>query len=351
MQSTDVPAKIPLPWADAGIKNTIPTASQIAITPGLASLTDGFPPVTFLDPSVGGVPPFGADFNGAFNMITAIQQWQSAGGLFKYDAAMSTAIGGYPKGAMLSNLAADGMWLNLADDNTTNPDATDGTPANWRAVATHGVGTVVLSNANVTLTPAQYGKQVIMLTGTLTANVQVTFPATLQGWTVVNNTTGAFTASALCAAGTPVACGQGATTSLRGNGTNVLNDAAGLGVGSTVPTAANTDSSTKIASTAHVKAATVGSPSAYVNVTASRAIGATYNNTTGRPIFITVSISTQALAGAGVRLFVAGAEVSQFYGQTSTSIFGNMCAIVPAGATYQVTNAVGTNTLSAWLEL
>lgn len=35
----------------------------------------------------GGVPPYGQDMTGILYTITIIQQWQSAGGSFKYDAS------------------------------------------------------------------------------------------------------------------------------------------------------------------------------------------------------------------------------------------------------------------------
>lgn len=122
MQLSQVPSKVPVPFAESGTKNTIPTASQIGITPGAASLTDGFPPLTFTPLSAGGVPPSGADFNGIFNLITAIQQWQSAGGIFPYDASFATSIGGYPKGAILLKASGAGYWVCLSDNNSTNPD-------------------------------------------------------------------------------------------------------------------------------------------------------------------------------------------------------------------------------------
>jgi len=103
MQSTNIPSKIPLPFANSAsstYKYSIPTASQIGITNGKASLTDGFPPLTFTPIGSGGVPPFGGDMNGILYEITAIQQWQEAGGFFPYDSTFSTAIGGYPKGLM-----------------------------------------------------------------------------------------------------------------------------------------------------------------------------------------------------------------------------------------------------------
>lgn len=123
MQSSNAPNKISLPFAASGTKNTIPVPSQQGVTPGAASFTDGFPPLTFTPLSAGGVPPSGSDFNGVLNAITAVQQWQSSGGFFQYDAAQSTAIGGYPLGAMLVNAAKSGFWVSTVENNTTNPDA------------------------------------------------------------------------------------------------------------------------------------------------------------------------------------------------------------------------------------
>jgi hypothetical protein len=171
------------------------------------------------------VPPAGADFNGILNLVTAIQQWQSAGGNFKWDSAFSTSVGGYPKGAVLINSTNDGMWFNLADNNTTNPDATDGSAANWAPIDAYGATSIALTNANVTMTPAQFSKPIIVLTGTLTGNVQLTMPKLVGMWYVVNSTTGAFTTQLLTASGTPLTIAQGGAAWVRGDGTNVLNDA------------------------------------------------------------------------------------------------------------------------------
>lgn len=122
MLASNIPAKIPLPFASSGTKNAIPTGSQIGITAGAASLTDGFPPLTFTPLAAGGVPPAGADFNGILNMITSIQRWQSAGGSFQYDSAFSALVSGYPKGAVLSKTGGNGFWLCTVDANSTNPD-------------------------------------------------------------------------------------------------------------------------------------------------------------------------------------------------------------------------------------
>jgi len=55
-----------------------PQASQIGITNCAASLTDGFPPLTFVPVAQGGCPPFGSDFNGILRQITQWSQWMQA---------------------------------------------------------------------------------------------------------------------------------------------------------------------------------------------------------------------------------------------------------------------------------
>lgn len=122
MQSNDAPDVIQIPFANTGAKRVIPIPSQISITPGAASYTDGFPPTTMTPLADGGIPPDGLDMNGALYDVTNIQRWQSAGGMFKYDAAFSTANGGYPKGARLISTNGYTEWINTVENNVTDPD-------------------------------------------------------------------------------------------------------------------------------------------------------------------------------------------------------------------------------------
>lgn len=153
MQASNAPTKSAVPFANSGAKNTIPVASQIGITPGLASFTDGFPPLTMTPLAAGGVPPYGQDFNGILNFLSAAIRWEQAGAPYFYDAAFSTAIGGYPKGAVLAATSGNGSWLNLVDNNTTNPDSGG---ANWVARG-GGIATTAQAQAKtddtVLLTP------------------------------------------------------------------------------------------------------------------------------------------------------------------------------------------------------
>jgi hypothetical protein len=125
VKASQIPAKIPVPFASGAgptYVHTIPIASQIPITPGAASYTDGFVPLNFLPLNAGGIPPDGRDMNGILNAITQWLQWTNAGGLTKFDATFAAAIGGYPANAFLLNAAGTGFWLNTADDNSNNPD-------------------------------------------------------------------------------------------------------------------------------------------------------------------------------------------------------------------------------------
>ncbi|MHB1953094.1 MAG: hypothetical protein ACYCOU_05050 [Sulfobacillus sp.] len=124
MNLSGAPAQLVLPWGngDSTKTNPIPVPSQIGITPGAASYTDGFPPLCSVDASVGGVPPNREDMNGGLYQMSAVDVWMCAGGGFPYSAAFSTAIGGYPKGARVFMASGAGYWRNIVDSNTSDPD-------------------------------------------------------------------------------------------------------------------------------------------------------------------------------------------------------------------------------------
>lgn len=128
------PARFTIPFADSASGSfirPIPQASQIGITAGAASLTDGFPPLNFQPIAAGGVPPFGQDFNGLLNQITGWSRWFEAGAPILYDATFATGgSGGYPNGAIIQSSAVEGnLWMSTADNNTTDPDSVSS--ANW----------------------------------------------------------------------------------------------------------------------------------------------------------------------------------------------------------------------------
>ena len=93
----------------------------------------------------------------------------------------------------------------------------------------------------------------------------------------------------------------------------------------------------------------IGVSQTWQDVTASRAIGTTYTNSTGKPIYIAVAGTGSAInvraniATGGVTIVGNGASGSGFY--------VNNAAIIPAGSTYSVSTPTGTLTLQSWTEL
>lgn len=221
MQLSNIPGKLILPFANAGSKNAIPVASQIGIHAGAASLTDGFPPLTMTPVAAGGVPPSGLDMNGILYEMSNILRWANAGGGYAYDSdfASDSNVGGYPKGARVMRSDGTGYWFNTVDNNVTDPEAAGAAAAGWVPDYQTGAAAVTMTSANVTLTPAQYGKPLIVITGALTGNLNLIFPALVEGWTVINNTTGGYVITAKTASGSGVALGT--ISQIVGDGTSI----------------------------------------------------------------------------------------------------------------------------------
>lgn len=146
MNRADLPTAFPVIWARDAVApyiRPIPVASQIGITDGAASLTDGFVPLNMTPVAAGGVPPFGQDTNGILQMLSAWAQWLNAGGPVPWDAAFSADIGGYPQGAIVASATVIGrQWLSLVDGNVTNPD-TGG--AGWLTYPVSGFAVLTVS--------------------------------------------------------------------------------------------------------------------------------------------------------------------------------------------------------------
>ena len=279
MQLTNTPGKLVLPFANAGAKNTIPAASQIGITAGAASLTDGFPPLTRTPIAAGGVPPSGLDMNGILFQLSAILRWANAGGGYAYDStfANDSNVNGYPKGARIMRSDGLGYWFNTVENNTTDPEAAGAAAAGWVPDFTNGVTSVAMASANVTLTPLQYGKPIIVITGTLTANLNLIFPTIVNEWTVINKTTGPYTITCKTAAGTGLVVNT--ATLIVGDGTNIqsaVTDAAAL-FGETVATATG--------GTADAITATFATVPRYASNGVPLSVRATAANVTTTPTF------------------------------------------------------------------
>ena len=107
------PPKFAIPWgnsAGGAYIRPIPQPSQIGIQNCAASLTDGFPPLTFVAQSAGGCPPFGQDFNGILKQLSQWSLWAGGGAGVAYDSSYQASIGGYPLGATLVDAANAGCF-------------------------------------------------------------------------------------------------------------------------------------------------------------------------------------------------------------------------------------------------
>lgn len=121
MKRSDSPSKQPKPFGINGQREDIlPTTPSGDNT---ASYESGFPPITMILKSAGGLPPKGQDMNQILYELSALCRWASAGALNTFDSTFSTGIGGYPKGSLL--FSDDGLktFINTVDDNATNPNS------------------------------------------------------------------------------------------------------------------------------------------------------------------------------------------------------------------------------------
>lgn len=162
-----------------------------------ASIEGGFPPVTMESELAGGLPPLGQDMNGFLFLISSHTIYVQSGQPYLYNSTLATAIGGYAIGTILGMTDGTGLWLCTAANNTSNPDAGG---AGWAPIAAYGVSTVPVTGGVVTLTAAQAKYKVIVLTGTLASNLLLQLPQYDKEWLIINQTSGAFTTTAVTAA-------------------------------------------------------------------------------------------------------------------------------------------------------
>ncbi|MEN6332248.1 MAG: hypothetical protein ABFD57_09695 [Smithella sp.] len=91
----------------------------------------------------------------------------------------------------------------------------------------------------------------------------------------------------------------------------------------------------------------IGYGQTWQNVTASRALGTTYYNTTGKPILISVSISYSALVD-GTCTVNGVVVVRNGSGGSQTGILNAIVTIVPPGGSYVISN---NGTVQYWVEM
>lgn len=188
------------------------------------------------------------------------------------------------------------------------------------------------------------------VTGTLLVSNGGTGAVTLtSGGILRGNGTSAITAAS--ASDITTAIGSTAVTNATNatNSTNATNVVSGGTIASnvTATTQSNGDNSTKVATTAYVQNMSFGRGQTYQDVTSSRALSTTYTNSTGRPIWLSVSFGNSA--NQVCKLYVDGNLASYCEGDLYPRL--TVTGVVPPGSTYYISRTSGSGGITYWIEL
>ena len=124
MKLNDIPKLMPVPFGVSGPRTELLESSPAGDRK--ASYKDGFPPITMLLKSAGGLPPDGGNMNQILFELASGQRWSNAGAGYKFNATFSDAVGGYPKGAQLLSNDGTKVYVSTKDDNKTDFNASPG---------------------------------------------------------------------------------------------------------------------------------------------------------------------------------------------------------------------------------
>lgn len=127
MKLNDIPKLMPVPFGVSGPRTELLQSSPAGDRK--ASYKDGFPPITMLLKSAGGLPPDGGNMNQILFELASGQRWSNAGAGYKFNATFSDAVGGYPKGAQLLSNDGTKVYVSTKDDNKTDFNSSPG--AEW----------------------------------------------------------------------------------------------------------------------------------------------------------------------------------------------------------------------------
>lgn len=170
------PKLIPAPFATNGQKNSIPDRFSSEMPSNTATWDQGFPPITTIPATAGGLPPIGQDFNGIFNQVSENIVFLAEGGRYKFSEEHAVSIGGYKQGAILQSDDNLSEYQSLIDGNLVNFNTA---PEIEVSAAWKKIFPIALSNAidSTSETTAATSKAVSDLAGILALKAALDSPS------------------------------------------------------------------------------------------------------------------------------------------------------------------------------
>lgn len=343
MNRTDAPVKQSTPFAVNGKRESIlPTTPAGDNT---ASYSDGFPAITMILKSAGGLPPKGQDMNQILYELSALARWGSSGAINAWDAAFSTAIGGYPMGAQVLGTDGTTRYISTTDSNATNPNTggagwfnlTTGylkTASNLSEIAAAGPASVAAALANLRIVDATTSQKGLVRLNSGVTNesneeaatpgaVKIAYDAAMNAFNLAKTK---YTA-------------DGATTAIAG--LVQLVNSMGVSNALVMPQAAVT--------TAIQTYPSLGKGQTLQDLRGSRGVGVTYTNSSGFPIAVYVRITGST--SANLYAYVDGKEYGGGGSTALQTAIATAFFIVPNNTSYRVDTAGVSTVLQAWTEL
>ncbi|MEX9651841.1 hypothetical protein [Providencia sp. PROV117] len=356
------PKLISKPFALNGQKNNIPENFSPSMESNQATWDQGFGSITMIPVAAGGLPPKGQDFNGILNQISESVVHLSKGGWFKFSIDYATAIGGYPKGAILQSEDEKKVYQSLIDGNQINFNTATSSQvsASWKLIYTDSM----LLEIEGKQPKGDYATKADLSNG-LSEKQPVGDYATNQSLsnglsgkldkTAVTQSTGQSTSLVISQKGVSDALENKVNTTaiVQSTGANqysimsqkAVSDALDLKVNYTAIVQSTGQNQYSIMSQRAVTNILFGIGQTWKDMLSERTSGTTYTNSTGKPI----SVSVTQLGGQDITMVieVGGVVISR---PSSTGV--SRCFItftVPDGVTYKVTST-GSEIIN-WAEL
>lgn len=143
MNRTDSPTKQTKPFGVNGQRE--PLLPTTPAGDNTASYDLGFPPITMILKSAGGLPPKGQDMNQILFELSSLCRWSSSGAMNTFDLDFATAIGGYPAGSYVLGDNLSTIFRCTTDGNINNPNTTN---TGWTMLAEDISGQIGLRTAS-----------------------------------------------------------------------------------------------------------------------------------------------------------------------------------------------------------